>query len=333
MDTATMDPVTTLRDAWAGALRARRSSGTASTRTYLYASGIRDCERAMALDLLYPEDWPEFSEEQLARMRRGEEREESIVAWLHQIGPRANPPFKVVEGQRRFEIKDRDGVVLIVGKVDCRLDFGGGVKPFVEVKSGESVRNLEAFDDFDRSPWTRHMPDQLLSYLYAENEPLGIFILDRPGMPVLIPVRLEDHLARVEMTLQRARRVVDVIHEDAPLPPYITDAAACRRCHHFGKSCTPGLDFGAGATVISDEALIAAAETRERTAGAHREYDVADKRLKAALRGVTLGIMGDFQVTGKWSPRTVAEVPPEVKKQYERTEPEGTFRLTIERLS
>lgn len=333
METAAVDVVTALRDAWAGALRARRSTGTASARTYLYASGIKDCDRAMALDLLHPEDWPEFSEEQLARMRRGEEREESVVAWLHQIGPRANPPFKVIDGQRRFEIKDRDGVLLIVGKVDCRLDFGGGVKPFVEVKSGESVRNVETFEDFERSPWTRHMPDQLLSYLYAENEPLGIFILDRPGFPMFIPVRLEEHLQRVERTLQRARRVVDVVHEDAPLPPFIQDAGACRRCHHFGKSCTPGLDFGAGATVISDEALIADAETRERTRAAHLDYEGADKRLKSALRGVELGVMGDFQVTGSWGRLSRLDLPAELKKAYTVTDERGTFRLKIERVA
>lgn len=332
-DPTPFDPAAVVSEAWVGKLRADRNTGGArAARTYVYASGIKSCVRSMALDLTNPEDQAPFTDDALARMKKGEEREASIVAWLHQIGPRSSPPFKVIEGQRRFEIKDRDGQILIVGKVDCRLDFGGGRKPFVEVKSGESVRNVDSFEAFDRSPWTRHMPDQLLSYLFAENEPVGIFVLDRPGLPAFVTVRLDDHLERVERVLGNVRRAVDVKAIDAPLPPFITDAAECRRCHHFKKSCTPPIDYGPGVTMVTDPVLIEAAATRDRTRAAADEYEAADKRLKEALRGVEAAIVGDYMATGKWAPTTTYNVPKEIKAQYAEKVEKGRFTLRIEKI-
>ena len=324
--------ISALSDTWKAGLRARRSQFSGHP-PYVYASGIRSCTRAMALDITHPEDQEPFSDEALARMKRGEEREAAIVAWLHQIGPRCSPPFAVTEGQRRFEIKDRDGTILIVGKVDCRLKFENGERPYVEVKSGESFKGIETLDDFERSPWTRHAPDQLLSYLYAENQPWGLFVLDGPGLPRFVRVDLEANLARIERTLGAVRRAIDVKLIDAPLPPYTEDRSDCRRCQHFKKSCTPELDYGEGMKVITDQALLEAAITRERHRAAHEEYEAADKRLKESLRGVEAGLLGDFQVSGKWSPHTTYEIPEELKPAYRKVNPEGRFTLKIERIA
>ena len=322
-----------VKGAWVGALRANRFSGSAGKRRYVYASGIKSCTRAMALDLTHPGDREEFADEALARMERGKEREGSIVAWLMQIGPRCDPPFEVIEGQRRFEIKDRDGQVLIVGKVDCRLKFPDGSRPFVEVKSGEGVRRVESLDDFERSPWTRHMPDQLLAYLYAESCPWGMFVLDRPGLPRIVRVDLEENLARVERVLGQVRRAVDVAVDDAPLPPFIEDAAECRRCDHFKKSCLPPLSYGEGVKILTDPALIDAAETREKTRPAHEDYAAADKLLKDSLRGMEQALFGDFQAIGQWSPMTTFDVPKDVKDQYRVVKEQGRFLLKIERIA
>lgn len=327
-----VDLIAALSEAWKSGLRKRRSSGY-GPRSYVYASGIRTCTRAMALDVTHPEDQPPFEDEALARMKRGEEREAAIVDWLMQIGPRCSPAFKVIEGQRRFEIKDRDGTIVIVGKVDCRLQFENGEKPFVEVKSGEGVRRIETIEDFDRSPWTRHMPDQLLSYLYAENQPWGMFVLDRPGLPTFIKVPLLENLARVEGTLGRVRRALDVKLLDAPLPPFIEDRAECKRCPHWKKSCDPGMDFGPGVPVLTDPALIEAAETRERTRAAHEEYEAADKHVKEALRGTEMALFGDFQAIGKWSPVTTYDIPKDIKAQFQKVNPQGRFTLKVERIT
>lgn len=331
-----IDLVQAVRDAWTAELRKDRFSGKPATRTYVYASGIKSCTREMALDLTHPEDHPPFDDQSLARMRRGTERESAIVNWLMRIGQRCDPPFRVIEGQRRFEIKDRDGTLLVVGKVDCRLAFETPLiadKPFVEIKSGEGIRRIETFEDFDRSPWTRHMPDQLLSYLYAENQPWGMFVLDRPGLPQFVKVPLLDNLARVERVLGQVRRAVDVQAIDAPLPPFTEDRGNCKRCPHLKKSCTPPMDFGPGVPILTDPVLIEAAETRERTREAHEEYEAADKHVKEALRGTEMALFGDFQAIGKWGKNTTYKFPEELKAQYRHVEEKGKFTLKIERIT
>lgn len=313
-----------LKAAWEEHLLSSRRGG-ASQREYVYASQRKECVRAMALDLLHPGDQPEWTADQLERFRRGEEREASVVARLMQIGPRSTPPFKVIEGQRRFEIKDRDGRLLIVGKIDGRLQIeGASEKPIFEVKSGQSYARVETFEDLARSPWTRKAGDQLLAYLLAESEPVGLLLIDRAAVPLFLEVRLEDHLERAEGFLRDARTAVDARFGGA-LPPFTEDHGVCRRCDHMGKSCSPPMDFGAGLRLVTDEDLILAAERRLALKDAAEEYEEADKRLKEALRGVPEAVVGPYVVRGSWSPSTTYAVPREVKMQYAQTKAEGRW--------
>lgn len=320
-------------DAWAGHLVAQRRGRSTDPRSYVYASARRACVRRMALDLMFPGDEPEPSAEALERMQRGKEREDAIIARLMHVGRRCAIPFEVIEGQRRFEIRDRDGSTLIVGKVDGRLGFHTGERPIFECKSGEVARHVDSLEDLDRSPWSRHWLDQLLAYLYAEGEAWGFLILDRPSLPKLLPVVLEDHLDRAETFLRDARAAVDARFERAPLPAYTADRAECRRCPHNGRSCTPDADFGDGVQLITDDRLIYLAEQREKNAEAAKVYDRADAELKKALRGVELGILGPYQVTGRWQRKTTVNVPAEIKAQYTTVDPQGSFRLDIERIA
>lgn len=325
-----MDHLAALEDAWRQHLVATASTGR-TRRAYVYASGRRSCVRQMALDLMHPEDERTPEPDALERMAIGKEREASIVARLMQIGPRCSPPFEVVEGQRPFRIRDRDGVDLIHGKIDGRLQFDKATRPVFEVKWGESFRHVEALEDLDRSPWTRHALDQLLSYLLAESEPWGFFILGRPGVPLFLRVDLEEHLERAERFLVDARRAVDAA-AGGTLPDFSSNPGDCRRCPHFGKACAPPLDFGPGARVIDDPHLVELAEIREGTAEHRAAYERADKELKAALRGVEMGLLGPFEVIGRWKPGTKYDVPKAVKDQYRRVEEHGSFTLEIERV-
>lgn len=325
-----MDHLAALEEAWRQHL-VSTSSQTRMARTYVYASGRRSCVRRMALDMMHPEDDSTPAPDALERMQIGREREASIVARLMQIGPRCAPPFEVVEGQRPFQIRDRDGVDLIHGKIDGRLQFDKTTRPVFEVKWGESFRHVETLEDLDRSPWTRHALDQLLSYLLAESEPWGFFILGRPGVPLFLRVELEEHLDRAERFLVDARRAVDAATGGA-LPEYTTSPAECRRCPHLGKACAPPLDFGEGVKVIDDPELIELAERREATAEAAQEYAKADKRLKESLRGVESGLLGPFGISGKWRPGTKYDVPKDVKEQFKRVEEHGSFIVEIERV-
>jgi hypothetical protein len=330
-----MEPVNlsaVLEGAWAEHLRGSRSGGVRAKRTYVYASGSRDCTRHMALDLMHPEDEPVWTDDQLERFRRGNEREASVIARLMQIGPRCSPPFDVIEGQRRFEIQDRDGRVIIVGKIDGRLKFQGMQRhPIFEVKSGQTFANVETAEDLERSPWTRRGADQLLAYAYSENEEEAILVVDRPKMPRFLVLRLEDHLQRVERFLQNARRAVNSALDGESLPDFTTDLSLCKRCEHFGRSCAPPVDFGGGLVVLTDEESVRHAEAIAKNEEAATEYEKAEKFLKEKLRGVPQAVVGPLVYRGKPGGMTTYDIPKEVKEQYKKFDPAGKWIGSFER--
>jgi len=338
------DPLHALLQAWdKDLLRGKRQErgSTPYRPVNVFASKCRRCVRAMALDMLHPEDDPFDQPLQFERMQQGNEAEAAIMARLMRVGPFCDPPFTVQEQQHRFEVKDRDGTIVITGKMDGRLKFGDqGHRPPFEVKSGKTYEGCETLDDFGRNPWAGSAIDQLLAYLYADDpknhpggEPWGfIFIRRQSKLPLAVRVNLMDHLARVESFITNARYAVDARHGRGPLPGFINDPGECRRCPHMGKSCDPPLDYGKGLSVIAEPEAIQAAETRARNRAAHEEYEAADKYLKERFRGIEAGIVGDFRLTGKWAPDTKYDIPKEVKAQYARKVEQGKFTLTIERI-
>lgn len=326
-----LDLSATLTDAWVEYLKSTRHGGR-TPRDYVWASGSRDCVRQMALDLMHPEDAPEWTPDQLERFQRGNEREHSVIARLHQIGPRCSPPFQVIGGQERFEIRDRDQTLLIVGKIDGRVQFeleGKRRAVIFEVKSGQSYANVETAEDLDNSPWTRRGADQLLSYAYAKSEPEALLVVDRPRTPLFLTLRLEDHLAKVERFLQAARAAIDA-RRGGPLPPFTDNQATCRRCDHFGRTCAPPVDFGTGLQVVTDERLIQAAEVIAKHGDTVRDVARAEKELKAALRGVTQALCGPLLVNGKPQAKTTLELPDDLRAKYTKKDPEGGWRISFE---
>lgn len=330
MEPATLDLSATLTQAWEGYLRVNRQTSR-NARDYVYSSGSRDCVRQMALDLIHPEDQPLWTADQLERFERGKEREAAVVARLMQIGPRCSPPFEVIEGQSRFQIPDRDGTIVIVGKIDGQLSFKGTKRrPIFEVKSGESFRYVETVEDLDNSPWTRRGADQLLSYAFATGEPEVLLVIDRPGLPGFLVLELEKHLERVERFLQAARWAVDARFKRRELPPFTETPTLCRRCDHFGKSCAPPVDYGQGLKIITDERLIRAAEVFAKDHVTAKECDRAEKVLKEALKGTPEALVGPLVYRGKPGKSTTFEIPDEIKEQYKKVDLEGRWIASLE---
>lgn len=314
-------------------LESQRSSPITEPRGHVWASGRRRCVRSMALDLMYPQEgWEDVDVERLARMHGGQHRERAIITDMMQFGPRCSPPFEVVEGQARVEIRDRDGTLLISGKKDGAIRFQGERQsvPF-EVKSGVSFSRVESLDDLERSPWTRHAPDQLLTYQLANAVPLGLLIIDRPGVPLWLPLVLEENLERAEGFMVDARTAIDTRFGRRPLPPFIDDQNECKRCPHMGKSCAPPLDFGPGVRFLDDPDVEAALKIRETSRDAHLDYERADRVLKR-LRGMVNVICGDFHILGKWQRRKVTEVPKEIADKYTTTKEDGAWIMDVERV-
>jgi hypothetical protein len=315
--------------AWAHFLSADRRH--APPHPYVYASAWRACDRRMVYEMTQPELLPPFPPDVIAKFRRGDDRERDLLQDLTRIGRAAEPPFKVIGQQERFELKDHKSRVAIAGKVDARLEFRDR-RPPLEVKawSPMMVDRIETFADLFENPWTRSGGYQLLSYLYGAGEPYGFLLLDRSGLPRLLPVELDANLDRMEEFLAKAERALD--HRIAgTLPDFLDDPTECRRCPWYGHTCNPPLS-AVGATVLSDPDLEAALERWLELKPVGKEFASLDDDIKARLRGVETGIVGKFQILGRWGKQSRLDLPDALKKRYTVTNPKGRFTLDITKL-
>ena len=300
---------------------------------HVYASAWRACDRRMVYELAPPVQLPAFPADVLARFRRGDDRERDLLADLTRIGRDADPAFRVIGQQERFELRDRKSRVAVVGKVDARLELAHGVRAPLEVKAWSPfmVDRIETFADLFNNPWTRSGAHQLLAYLYGASEPFGFLLLDRSGIPKLLPVELDANLDRVEEFLTKAERALDHLAAGT-LPDYLADdPQECRRCPWYGHTCNPPLSANA-ATILSDPDLEAALEAREKLRAAATDFDALDQDVKARLRGIEHGIVGSFEIHGSWGKQSRVDLPEALKKQYTKTDPKGRFTLEITRL-
>ena len=308
-----------------------RQSHTPAPHDHVYASAWRTCDRRMVYELTQPDRAPRFPPEVQARILRGQDRERDLTATLIHVGRDSEPPFTVVNQQERYELRDHKGRVAITGKVDARLQLDG-CRPPLEIKSWSPmlVDRIDTFADVFENPWTQSGGYQLLAYLFGSGEPFGFLLLDRSGLPRLLPVELEPHLDRMEAFLQKAERVLDHV-AGGTLPDYLDDPIECRRCPWYGSTCNPPLSADV-AQVLTDPELEAALERREQLKGAAAEYLDLDKQVKQQLRGVESGLAGAFQIRGYWGKQSTIVLPDALKKQYTVTNPKGRFTLEITRL-
>jgi hypothetical protein len=315
--------------AWEAFLTRGRRAGL--PHPYVYASAWRKCDRRMVLEMTHPDQQPPFPAEVLAKFRRGDDRERDLLSDLARIGRDAEPAFSIVGQQERFELKDRKGRVAIAGKVDARLQMAGARAP-IEVKAWAPmlVDRIDTFADLFESPWTRSGGYQLLSYLYGANQPYGFLLLDRSGLPSLLPVELDAHLDRMEEFLTKAERAID--HQRAgTLPDFLDEPAECQRCSFYGAVCNPPLS-ASNVTVLTDPELEANLERWHTLRDAGKEFDRLDTRLKKQLRGIENAFAGHFSIRGTWGKQSRVELPDDLKKKHTVTDPKGRFTLEITRL-
>jgi hypothetical protein len=296
-------------------------------RANVWASQWRPCDRRMVYDLIGAPRLPLPADVQ-ARMRRGSDRERDLLIDMARVGRFAEPQFDVIGQQEHFQLRDRKGRVAISGKVDARLTVEGARAP-LEVKTWSPfvVDRIETFEDVFESPWTRTGGFQLLAYLFGAAEPFGFLLLDRAGLPKLIPVELDPHLDRMEDFLARAERALD--HRDAgTMPNFLDDSDECKRCDYYGHTCNPPLSADV-TQVLTDPELEAAIARREELKRAGKEYLDLDAQIKKQLRGIEHAVIGPFVIEGKWGKQTRVDLPADLKKQYTITDPKGRFTLEI----
>ncbi|SRR5258706_2330354 len=294
----------------------------------VWASGIKDCAREMALDMTHPEDRGELPVQAFHRMKMGVEYEENLISRLRAAGRRANPTFEVIEQQVRFSVNDRDGLLLLTGKIDGRIKFSTGQSFIFEAKSGDTYMDIENLYEFGESPWSRNAPKQLGAYLLKSGDDLGFFIVpSRKNVINMIPVHLDDAmLAEMERVLVDVRGAVLHRLGKGPIPEFTKDPTNCRRCSHFSKSCIPPLQSEAVEIVHDDFAERACGTILEDREAAKR-YEKAREYLSARMRGKERTVVGDYLVIGKSSALTKYEIPDEIKAQYKTSDPAGKFQI------
>jgi hypothetical protein len=300
----------------------------------------------MVMELVMPDQQVPFDVQALARFRRGNDRERDLLADLSRIGRNATPEFSIVGQQDSFKVKDRRGRQIISGKVDAFLKFTNApirTPPIpLEVKAWHSniVDRLETFADVFEQPWTRSGGYQLLAYLYGQGLPLGFLVLDRSGLPKLLPVVLEENLDRMEEFLSKSESAVDHAllwvgakedEKDAALPPFIDDPSECRRCPFYGAACNPPLS-APDVQIFTEPAFEAMLQRWHDLKEPGQEWKGLDERLKKQLRGLENGLAGAFALRGSWSKYSRLDLPEDVRKQYTVVDPKGKYHLEIVRL-
>lgn len=319
--------------AWEAYIIQEERRSAPSKRPYPYAGSHEECLRKMVLFMTDGDKVAPFEPEVLAKFHRGNDRARNLKIDLSRVGQLCRPSFEVIGQEERFELRDHKGRVAIVGKVDCRLQFDRITKSPVEIKdwSENITARLSTFEDCFQNRWTKKGAYQLLCYLYGAGEPFGFLLLGKSGLPALLPVRLDDHLDRVEEFLQKAELALDY-REAGTLPEFINDPEECKRCAFFGSVCQPPTSYP-GATILTDPELEALLDRRAELEERAEEYERIDKQVKSSLRGVEQGIAGQFHIVGKWGAMTKTVWPDEAtKKKYQVKDPKGKFTTTITKL-
>lgn len=340
MSTIQLAPgIDALEKAWAAHAEQSYYQSPPEPRDYMYASARRRCLRRSVLEATHPEWLPQFDSDTKARLLRGNDRERDITVDLNRVGRLCEPGFIVIGQQERISIKDRKQRTVIKGKIDGQIRWMTGERWPFETKSWSPflMEKIYTFSDLFQNVWTAAGAYQLLSYLYGTNSPHGLLILDRPGLPRLIEVNLEEHLDAMESFLRDATLAVDHI-QAGTVPDYTTDVEECKRCPIFGSSCQPPITHP-GAQIIVNEEWIQKIERWHATLEAGEEHEALDKAIKKKFRGIDMAIAGGFLLEGEWQRDTKYNIPDDVKAQikalsepYAEKVEKGKFFLTVTKI-
>jgi CRISPR/Cas system-associated exonuclease Cas4 (RecB family) len=266
-------------------------------QTICRASSIGECDRELCHSII---DWqvkPLPDLELQARFDEGKEQHKKVHRELLEDG------FDVIEGEKSFEIKGRNGKVVCTGHIDGRISYNG-IKPPFEIKSltPNLFNQINSLEDFNKWEWSRKYPRQMQLYLFGENEEQGIYILsDCLGHRKYFPVVLD--YEETERILHRCEYVMACV-EEGILPPFHKDYSVCRRCWAMGRVCAPDIKLE-GAQIIDDPEIEAELKRREELKELVKEFDALDKHIKDYFKEHADVLVGDFHITGKWNEKNL----------------------------
>ena len=246
---------------------------------------------------------------------RGNEMEPVVRRLLEDLGIRVTGEQMAVKwdafqitGHNDFRIADTDKW----GRIVVEIKSTGNPK-FAKARTAEDLRGSELGEK-----WYAQV--QLYMLLGNYDQAIMVIIDVLSWQLVVIPVALDYEYA--ETLLKRAERINAAItsKRDGEGLALINNPKICRRCPHYGVSCTPSVNFGDGVTVLADDGLTAMLDRRGELEPAAKEFAALDTEVKDAVK--TKGemvIAGDWMIENTEVTQKRSKVPPEIAAQYQTT--------------
>jgi CRISPR/Cas system-associated exonuclease Cas4 (RecB family) len=284
------------------------------------ASDIPECDRQLFYGVNNWQDRIKYDISVQSLFDAGNEAEKTVKKRL------ADDGFEVIEQQRDFEIKNRDGEIICRGHIDGKIEYNGQVIP-IEIKSmNQNIYNgIKSLQDFGKKPYLRKYLRQMQLYLYGNNAEAGIFILTDFRTHKLLPVVLD--MGECEAILKQLERTWEAVKEKKVPEKIEYKESICGKCS-FAHICLPDVK-NEGAKFINNEELENTLERREVLKQSVHEYKELDDLVKNTFKNIPVAFVGsNFHIVGKEikTNRIDTKVLPEdIKKEYSK---ESTYWKT-----
>jgi len=224
--------------------------------------------------------------------------------------------FKVVEQQRPFEWKKFQ----LTGRIDAKISMDGILIP-LEIKSCSpnvfpSIK-MSPPEEMVKSkyPWVRNYPAQIQCYMMIDGREEGIIIFKNKTTGEKCQKNFKLDLDYMESILKKLE-MVNAYVEKNETPP-VEQKEVCKGCGFAKTMCFPGVDYGPGFDFLSDEETETKLIRWEETKEVAKEHEELDKELKEHFKGRSV-ILGDFKIESSKHERRGVDLPPDIKKQYEK---------------
>ena len=261
------------------------------------ASGLADeCERRVYLWRTEGHQAAPVSEGLAAIFEAGTLMHPVLRRLMSELG------FEVLEAERGFPANDYG----VTGSVDGMVN--GKVFECKTCNPADFGRLNTAADLKASERFTRKWYGQIQVYMLLADKPEAVLVLwDKMGGR-LKAIDVPQDLEEAQALLDRAARLNAALASKTP-PDFHKDPSVCRKCPFFGRACAPPLDYGPGAAILTDDVLLSDLARRQELKDAAGEYERLDKKVKEQLRGVEMGVAGDFLIEGRATKRKAFTVP------------------------
>lgn len=289
-------------------------NGYQPTANYAYNAG-HPCERHLVYSRLNWEEKSLHNINTLLIFREGNLHEEAVITLLRESG------IKIVETQRPFELK----AIQLRGRIDGQCDPNDEGKLYpTEIKSMNPFdwEKINSVEDMMTSTkvWIKSYPTQMMLYLLGMEKEVGLFILKNKlnGMLKFIFCPLD--YAYAEKEWQKLERVNKHVLEKT-YPDRIADRSVCTYCD-FKHICLPD-ENSETINILENQELFDLLEQREKLKDSAKDYEQIDEKIKKDyFKNVSEGthlVGGKFQIKISMYDRKFANIPDDIKKQYEET--------------